>query len=243
MAAGAVLVSLLALGCAGVTPVEQPTAPAVVAPTSQESGWWYVRFIRDWPENSPDDPAWHLDLLIANEIVAPAIYRHEVDIPLWRFHRRAVHDDLGHALSFILYSTPQTAEAVYAEIRSAPLLDAMTASGALNRVAYDDTSEIKRPHPEDVSDGNWPLVLQKAWPHFIMGASRTWLDLVAKQADALGREQTQARLPELETLYLRVNDAIDDLWEQEGRHAFLHHLNAVFGYRPLVIYERKLLSF
>ncbi len=40
-----------------------------------------------------------------------------------------------------------------------------------------------------------------------------------------------------------MNDAVDDMWRQEGRHAFLHHLNAVFGYQPLVIYEKKLLTF
>ena len=210
---------------------------------SDERGWWYVRFIREWPEDSEEEPAWYLDLLIANEIVAPVFYRHEANIPLWRFHRRAAHDQYGHALSFIIYATPETAEAVYSDIRSDPLLESLIASGRVDRVTYEDTADIKRPAREDVSDKNWPIEIQKAWPSFIMGVSRTWLDLVSQKADEFGRGETPARLPDLDPLYRQVNESIDDLWRKEGRHAFLHHLNAVFGYQPLIIYEKKLQTF
>jgi len=239
----AALAALLSWGCAAVNPGPQPVPPAAGALETSQGGWWYVRFIREWPEGSTGEPAWHLDPLIANEIVAPVFYRHQADIPLWRFHRRAGHDRTGHALSFIIYASPQAAEAVYADIRSSPLLGELLSAGKVDRVTYEDTAEIKRPERKDTSDDKWPLEIQNAWPYFIMGVSRTWLDLVSQEAEALGRPQTPARLPELEALYRRVNDAVDDLWRQEGRHAFLHHLNAVFGYQPLVIYERKLLSF
>jgi hypothetical protein len=210
---------------------------------SPEKGWWYVRFIRDFPEDAAREPEWYLDLLIANEIVAPVLYRHEAGIPLWRFHRRAAHDELGHALSLIIYATPAAADAVYAGIRAAPLTEALIAAGRIDRVAYEDTTRIERPDLEDVSDEAWPMEVQRAWPYFIMGVSRTWLELVSQKADALAEGGTPAGLPELIGRYRQVNDAVDELWEQQGRHAFLHHLNAVFGYRPLVIYERKLLSF
>jgi hypothetical protein len=36
---------------------------------------------------------------------------------------------------------------------------------------------------------------------------------------------------------------VSDLWQEEGRHAFLHHLNALFGYESLVVYEKKLMTF
>jgi hypothetical protein len=31
---------------------------------------------------------------------------------------------------------------------------------------------------------------------------------------------------------------VDRIWEEEAQHALLHHLNAVFGYRPLMIQKR-----
>ena len=245
--AAAVLAALLTWGCAAINPEQRPAAPTAEKPEMEteaaQRGWWYVRFIREYPEDSSQEPAWYMDLLIANEIVAPVLYRHEADLPLWRFHRRAVNDSSGHALSFIIYATPWTAEAVYADIRSTLLLDELLSAGKVDRVTYEETAEIKRPERKDVSDDNWPLEVQNAWPYFIMGVSRTWLDLVSLEAEKLGRSETPDRLPELESLYRQVNDAVDELWRQEGRHAFLHHLNAVFGYQPLVIYERKLLTF
>lgn len=33
------------------------------------------------------------------------------------------------------------------------------------------------------------------------------------------------------------------LWQNEGRHAFLHHLNALFGYEPILIIEKRPMRF
>ncbi len=183
---GIVIVSLLAWGCAGVAPAPRPTPPAAVETESAPRGWWYVRFIRDWPEGLEREPEWHLDLLIANEILAPALRRREAGIPLWRLHRRAGHDAAGHALSLIVYATPATADALCGDIRSTPLVVALTASGRVDRVTCEDTADLKRPEPQDASDKAWPLEIQKAWPHFIMGVSRTWLDLVSQKAAEFG---------------------------------------------------------
>ena len=36
-------------------------------------------------------------------------------------------------------------------------------------------------------------------------------------------------------VYARLNDRLCGIWQQQGRHAFLHHLNALFGYVPLLV--------
>jgi hypothetical protein len=237
------LLLTLAIGCAHVAPPPSTLPPVVKETPAAEQGWWYVRFIRDWPEKSTEDPAWYMDLLIANEILAPVLDRHRLNIPLWRFHRRAGHDQYGHSLSLIIYCSPATAEAVYAEIWSTPLLDTLLSAGRVTRVTYDATDKIDRPGIGDVSDHSWSPSIEQAWPHFIMGASQTWIDLVSQKTDDIVAGKPPASLGQYEALYQRVNEAVDNLWRDEGRHAFFHHLNALFGYQPLVIWEKKLMTF
>jgi hypothetical protein len=40
-----------------------------------------------------------------------------------------------------------------------------------------------------------------------------------------------------------VNDRVSALWRGHGQHVYLHHLNALFGYAPLVIRETNLKRF
>ena len=102
-------------------------------------------------------------------------------------------------------------------------------SGRLTRVTVDDVTSITRPNIEDTSDDNWPLSVQKTWPAMIMGASRMWLDLVS---DLASRESS---IGGLEAKYKKVQDDITRIWSEQGQHAILHHLNAVYAYQPLLI--------
>jgi hypothetical protein len=54
---------------------------------------------------------------------------------------------------------------------------------------------------------------------------------------------TALSLDEYEEFYKEVNATITSLWENNGRHAFLHHLNALFGYQPVIFYEKRMLKF
>ena len=61
-----------------------------------------------------------------------------------------------------------------------------------------------------------------------------------------GREPEYARpedtqIDDLLNLYRNVNDSIDKIWIKDGQHAFLHHLNAIFGYEP--VYIRNMMKF
>ena len=95
-------------GCATTGPqklIETPAPPPQKIASS--SGWWFARFRMHWP--AEEQVNWHLDLLIAHRIVAPALARYGDEIRLWRFHRRAVRDQAGHQFSFIFYASAQTA--------------------------------------------------------------------------------------------------------------------------------------
>lgn len=224
-------------GCARLCPfdLEREGLPSFEA-AGQHRGWWYVRFKMDWPEDS-DVPSWFMDVLLAHKVVAPVLDRHRSDIVLWRFHRRAVRDAGGHQFSFIFYSTWKTAKEVYSDVRGGLLLGALKTSGRIARVLYDDTASIPRPHIEDTSDSRWSPPVQKSWPLFIMGVSEMWLGLISEVARDKPDGEDGGSLDAILEYYRSVNERVEAIWRKECGHALLHHLNAIFGYEPLMVGE------
>lgn len=237
----ALIAALCIAGCASVTQLPAEALPRPMPAPAGESGWWFVRFRMNWPERS--EPAWHLDLLVAGEVVKPVLDRHSEDIYLWRFHRRAARDAVGHQFSFIFFAAPETARRVYAGLSQSQTLGMARSSGRIFDVSYDDTAAITRPEIGDTSDPNWSAALRRAWPFYLMGASRMWLDLIAAMAVEAPAEQTPPSFDDLDRRYAGINAAITALWQNEGRHAFLHHLNALFGYEPILIIEKRQMRF
>ena len=226
-----IVTALLVLsGCAAVTPVEDDT-PASLAPGATDTlpdgeGWWYARFHIDWPEDSPI--RWHMGTLIGGEVIAPVFDEYYQDIYIWRVHRRASRDG-GHIFSFIFYSTPQGAQRIYTAIQNNGVVKSLLDSGQLTRVDVDDVTRITRPNIEDTSDARWAEPVQKTWPAMIMGASRMWLDMVSELA------AEEYATSDLDEKYRKVQDGLTDLWQDQGQHAMLHHLNAVYAYQPLLM--------
>lgn len=216
--------------------IEPP--PAEIA---SSTGWWSARFRIYWPPE--EEPYWHRDLLIAHKILAPVISQYEDQLRLWRFHRRAARDRAGHQFSFIFYATAETAYQVFDTLRSDALLTEMASSGRVIEEVYDNTDRIMRPRIEDTSDPNWPALIQKSWPYYIEGVSQTWLNLIAETVADVQAMDTPLSLNEYEAVYEEVNAIIISLWENYGSHAYLHHLNALFGYQPLIFTEKRMLSF
>ena len=70
-----------------------------------------------------------------------------------------------------------------------------------------------------------------------------WLTLADEEAAAGGGENRPDTLPASIDFYKKLNQKITRVWQQEGAHALLHHLNAIFGYEPLVICEERLIRF
>ena len=43
--------------------------------------------------------------------------------------------------------------------------------------------------------------------------------------------------------HITINATVDALWRGNAQHAWLHHLNALFGYQPALIREQRLMRF
>ena len=55
-----------------------------------------------------------------------------------------------------------------------------------------------------------------------------WLNLIAQVADDNMKSDFPSSIKEIEMFYQQVNDTMTVLWQNQGRHAFMHHLNALF---------------
>ncbi|MGD2083325.1 MAG: hypothetical protein PVF91_10180 [Chromatiales bacterium] len=233
------LAAALLAGCANISPRPAPLSLADL-PGDGEPAWQRVRFRIHWPEG--EDPAWHLDALLADRVIGPVLQRNHGTLSLWRFHRRAARDAAGHSLSFLVFASRARGEALCDSLSGDPQV------AALMRAGFLDSVECSRPPGQragrigGTSDPEWPPEIQRTWPFYIMGVSEMWLRLI----DELAREPegSEARsLDELVEHYRQVHDDLSALWASEGEHAFLHHLNALFAYEPIYLIERRAYRF
>jgi hypothetical protein len=230
----AALIPLLVSSCASWRAERTPefNISEGIPKTPPQGGWWYARFQMEWPEN--EDPRWHTDLILAHKVLSPLIAQHQEKIALWRFHRRALRDQAGHQFTFIFYASPQVARQVFDQLNSDPFLEEMKAAGVLKQDHYDDTTFVAKPHLEDTSDRRWSLPVQRSWPYYIMGVSEMWLHMISEFVEQHPSEARPRSLQDYLAFYKKVEETVTEAWQKEGRHAYLHHLNAIFGYEPLM---------
>ena len=76
-----------------------------------------------------------------------------------------------------------------------------------------------------------------------MGASQMWLNLISEAIADMPNPDSPLSLQEDEELHKNANAAISKLWQKEGQHAFLHHLSALFGYKEIIFYDKRMLKF
>lgn len=230
--------------CANVTQQKNSLTLTETAPEAYENlgySWWRYSFKLNWPEG--EDPTWYLDTLIAHQIIAPILVEFKGDLELWRFHRRAVRDAGGHRFSFIAYTNNQTAAKIYADLQTNGVFAALMEKGDILSLNKQDYNRLKLPEVEDTSDKNWSIELQRSWPYFIMGVSQVWLDLITRYEAQLDPADAEISHEELLLRYESLNERVSSTWQKEAQHAFLHHLNAIFGYVPIIHTERTLMSF
>jgi len=207
--------------------------------TGDADAWWSIAFRMRWdPEQTPD---WYLDALLADQVGAPALAALDPQISLWRFHRRAADDEAGHQFSLLVYTDPVTAEILYAKVREASVLRWLESEGRIVSVTMTRMEGPQSPSVARTSDAAWPPEIQASWPWFIMGVSQTWLGLIREVA--AGQPLAEPSPAALLDYYRTVNDRVTALWRDNGQQAYLHHLNALFGYQPLVIRETNLKRF
>lgn len=194
--------------------------------------WWQLRFKLVWPADEYPDFSRHL--LIAEQLLLPTIKAHEQRLTLWRFHRRAARDTAGNQLSLIFYTDEATATQINQEISSDPLTLWLLDQSMIEKTAFNKRTREELGLLEQTSDPDWPIEIQRSWPYFIMGSSQSWLMLLQEISQETGLEGTVS-YSDLLAHYRRVDETLNAQWAEHGQHAYLHHLNAIFGYHPLRI--------
>ena len=207
---------------------------ALVVDQEEDETWRRVKFRFRWPEGVDLDFSYHL--LIADQILLPVLENHKDDIPLWRFHRRAARDRAGHQFSFIYYSNGYVDRKIRAQINQNPIVSRLKDLEVLEALLFTHSDKNEAALVEFTSDPDWPLEIQQSWPYFIMGVSESWLDLIERE-QAQNKEATNRDIVEMLSYYQQLNDRIINKWGEYGRHAYLHHLNAIYGYTPVYIRE------
>ncbi len=222
-------------GCATPPAVVSTVKADAMTPGVSAESWWFVRFRLTWPDE--EEPLWSPDLLLADRVIGPVLDAEGAAITLWRFHRRAARDGAGRQFSFIFRASPATAGRVNARIAANPWGVRLQETGVVQAVVYEDPDHPQRPGLGDTSDKHWSPEMQVAWPYFIMGVSRLWLELIRElQKTGTWPEEPLAR-------YAAVEKTLNEHWREEGGHALLHHLSAVFGYQELAVTRRELMRF
>lgn len=249
-----VLIALLLPACAIVKPqtaaTEQIHGPVEKLATSagqQHSYWWFVTVKIAWPEDQ--EPAWYMDSMLARQVFRPLLLEHALDIEMWRFHRRAGRDNSGHQLSFLFYAKRPIAEDMLRKVTENSFLQRLIEAGKVDALHVYDLKKNKNPSAaiESTSDPNWSLEMQRAWPYYAMGVSQLWLSLIDQYiASARNKGENlpdEKNIEQLDIFYRHINEQLNATWENEGGHALLHHLNALFGYGEVFVYERRLTRF
>ncbi|WP_094708994.1 hypothetical protein [Hahella sp. CCB-MM4] len=215
---------------------------------------WYQACFR-MPLNENGEPDFTIDYILADKVVAPTLQRHVARISLWRFHRRSARDVTGHQFSFLYYTDEDTHSEMAGELQNNPFLRKLMEKEQVIRFIPQCRGGKNRQQISSTSDPHWDPMLQKSWPYFIMGVSASWLSLIHQADIAIegGENNIEAgdsdsrttiinnEKSDLYARYEQIEAKVTEIWQEEGQHAYLHHLNALFGYEPLKI--QKWLSF
>ena len=231
-----VLLALMTMlsACTRVVVVDTPMEAlpkATIASGDAGEGWWDIEFKMSWVED--EEPDWFIDTLIADQVCAPAIAAHADFIALWRFHRRAYPDDIGHRFTLRVFADQLSVEQVLKDIEGSSVLHWLETDGWVESVKMVQRPRLDDPPVARASGVRWSPEIKASWPWFIMGVSQAWLSMIMEVSKEQGFEGTSKWA--LLDHYREVNERVSVQWQQFGQDAYLHHLSGIFGYVPLVI--------
>lgn len=226
-------------GCAS-SPLEDRQAQSVDARVSVPEAsvnrpyWSYLRF--RFARDGQGEAQSFLDPLVADQVLSPPLEAYRTNIRLWRFHRRWPDDETGHQFSLLIYTDAATAQAVVAAVRQNPVLARLAAEGLLREAVFESVFSRQQAEENATSDPIWSPDVQREWPKFIEGASRLWLGLVKAEAERHAAEPLLQR-------FRSVEEALTQIWFKEANHALFHHLSGLFGYKPVRVISREIMTF
>lgn len=195
--------------------------------------WYHFKFRFGFPAN------WWIDIFLIDKLFRDILAKHRDDLELWRFHRRADDDDAGHQLSLLGYTEENISKSIEEIISKHESIKILLDNNLLKenlKVELDARIEA-------TSDGSWPIELQRSWPYFIMGVSEMILDLIGQLKSAEIQIEDKTEISDVKKYYIGLNERLTAVWHNEGSHAFFHHINALFGYIPLIVRPRQVSGF
>ncbi|WP_428355583.1 hypothetical protein [Methyloprofundus sp.] len=208
-----------------VMPVRKSPQSAELIRNDPDKAWYAARLSFNWEQGQVPD--WYLGTLIAGEVIAPLLPQYVQQITCWRVHRRAVRDQTGHVFSFIFYSSKASAALIYQQLKENKVLAELQARQRIIKISYDLPAVGAPSLLADTSDPVWPATMRASWPYFMMGASQMWM----VQLQNIKDETTE--IDAVEQRYQTIQNKLTEQWQEQGQHALIHHLSALYAYQPV----------
>ncbi|GAG92741.1 unnamed protein product [marine sediment metagenome] len=200
--------------------------------------WYGFNFKINWPDNQ--DPKVWIDIFIIGTIVRDVISKKKSEIDLWRIHRRWPSDEHRHEVTFDCFADKETATSIEKLIRESETFKILQAN---NLLAGDLKKVTGGSNIHDIADDDstrdWSEELKESWPYYINGCSEMFLFLIESLKGRSKTDVDEKNISEIESFYTELNNRISEIWQRHGSHAFFHHINAIFGYEPLLAKPRS----
>jgi hypothetical protein len=197
------------------------------------SCWYSHQFFIERPNFA--NTRWWIDLFLFDTIVRECLIANAKDIDIWRIHRRGQDDATGHKFSFLYYSSKEVFKTIESSITDHGVVKVLQKANFLRDLSHVEIGA----KIEATSDNKWPLPLQKTWPYYIMGVSQMALELVDNLRHSPRPAYDVVSINDCETYYTLIMNRFIEVWQNWGSHAFFHHINAVFGFMPVVAQPRQ----
>lgn len=203
--------------------------------------WYFYRF--RLYDDFNKETKWWLDLFIIDQIVRKVIENNSISnkIDLWRFHRRKGKDIAGHQFSFLCYTKKKNSKKIDKFIKNTDGFKILSNNNILGKYFIEEGGE----GINGSGDRHWPEKISYSWPYFIQGVSRSIMEMIKLITFDyyINNITDMDNLLEIEELYQKVDKHLDYYWYEYGGHAFLHHLNGLFGYQKTKTTQTIITSF
>ncbi len=224
-----------------VNQCRQDTEAAIAKGPLSMDRWFNFRFRFVWPEEERAPRLW-IDVLVLDTLVRDVINKRRSSIRLWRVHRRAARteesgkpDQVGHQFSLMVFTSEAVANEIDSEVLGHSVKVGMDDCGLLCQYLMETDEREDVFQPSGTSATAWSSELQKSWPYYIHGASEMLLDLAVHCKAGEQAPGFDSGLDRVTDFYQRLHEQLCGVWQQEGHQAFLHQLNGLFGYVPVMV--------
>lgn len=194
--------------------------------------WYEFNFRINWPDN--ENPKVWVDIFIIDSIVRDIICQKKSEIALWRIHRRWSRDERGHEVTLSCFTKDETASSIESLIRGGHSFKTLKVNRLLKDLKKAEGGPNIHDIADDISTRNWPMELKKSWPYYIQGCSKLFLYLIEFLKGSIQADFNEKDISKIESFYTELNNRINEIWQKHGSRAFFHHINAIFGYVPLL---------